>query len=243
MRRIKRLFAALSACALLALPPLALGEGDPLLSVDDLMTLEESYSAFLDDLEALIVERGLLSEGEREAWRDAQMGDFLQNGGYGSILANYTPGVLGYVRAEETTVSLSAQLADGQTLRVLTMRRYTPRDSSLSGLMITMEVVGADGLPRDIQYALSSTSGVFLKWDPISGAYVSVGVTAQSEGETVVWSDQTPSVGARNPVITISLTDTQTEAALPGASLTLTVEGDGYRVTDDALAPLEYTGE
>ena len=36
-------------------------EGDPLLSVDDLLRLEESYTAFLTQLEELIVERGLLS--------------------------------------------------------------------------------------------------------------------------------------------------------------------------------------
>ncbi|MGN0776908.1 MAG: hypothetical protein ACI4MM_09570, partial [Candidatus Ventricola sp.] len=80
------LLACLPVCVLAA-------EGDPLLSVDDLLSLEDSYDAFLDELEELIVERGLLSPEEREAWRDAQMGDFYQNGGYGSILANYMPGV------------------------------------------------------------------------------------------------------------------------------------------------------
>ena len=233
-----RLSLLLAACMLLLCPLAALAEGDPLLSVDDLMTLEKSYEAFLNDLEALIVKRGLLSDSEREAWHDAQMGDFLQNGGYGSILANYTPGVLSYARAEETTVTLSAALSGGQTLELLTMRRYTPRDSSLSGLMLTMSLYGADGLPQDVTYAFSATSGVFLKWDQISGAYVSVGATAMSEGETVVWSDQAPSEGAKNPVITITLTDAATETAIPGASLTLTVDGDGYQVMDGALGAL-----
>ena len=59
------------------LPATALaGEGDPLLSVDDLLTLEESYEAFLGDLGDLIISRGLLSPEERSAWHDAQMGDF-----------------------------------------------------------------------------------------------------------------------------------------------------------------------
>ena len=91
-------------------------EGDPLLSVDDLLSLEKSYTVFLDELEELIVARGLLSEEERSAWRDAQMGDFFQNGGYGSILANYLPGVLGYVRDEETLLQLSTRMQDGSTL-------------------------------------------------------------------------------------------------------------------------------
>lgn len=238
MRLMKRVKAVLLAACLLLCPCMAAGEGDPLLSVDDLMRLEESYEAFLAELEALAVERGLLSESERQAWRDAQMGDFFQNGGYGSILANYTPGVLSYARAEETSATLHAQLAGGQTLEVLTMRRYTPRDSSLSGLMLTLGLFGADGLPQDVRFSLSATSGVFLKWDQRTGAYISVGVTAESEGETVVWSDQTPSVGAKNPTITILLTDVETETAIPGAALVLSVEGDGYQVDDNALNAL-----
>ncbi len=238
MRIIKRLFPLIAALALCICPPAALCEGDPLLSVDDLMLLEESYEAFLTELEDLVIERGLLSESERKAWHDAQMGDFFQNGGYGSILANYTPGVLSYVRAEETSVSLSEQLSGGQTLHLLTMRRYTPRDSSLSGLMLTLDLTGADGLPQDFTFSLSATSGVFLKWDQLSGAYVSVGASASSEGETIVWSDQTPSEGAKNPVITIALADAETQTAIPGASLALTVDGDGYQIMDDALSAL-----
>jgi len=235
MRQMKRSILLIAACLFFVLPPAALGEGDPLLSVDDLAQLEESYEAFLSELEALIIERGLLSEGERQAWHDAQLGDFYQNGGYGSILANYTPGVLSYARAEETTAALSAQLPGGQTLELLTMRRYTPRDSSLSGLMLTLDLTGVDGLPQDVAYSLSATSGVFLKWDPVSGAYVGIGTTAMSEGETVVWSDQTPSEGAKDPVITISITDAQTLEEIATAELTLAVDGEGYQIDDGAL--------
>jgi len=209
-------------------------EGDPLLSVDDLLSLENSYNAFLGELEALIVERGLLSEEEREIWRDAQMGDFFQNGGYGSILANYMPGVLGYIREEETLLQISCPVSAG-TLYVDTMRRYTPQDSSLSGLMLTMSLADPDGLPMDAYFSLTSTSGVFLKWDAMSGSYISVGATAQSEGETVVWSDQAPIAGAKNPEIIISILDLQTQEILSAARLTLTVDGDGYRIEDSAL--------
>ena len=223
---------------LVCMPMLALAaEGDPLLSVDDLLTLEDSYDAFLDELEELIVERGLLSPEEREAWRDAQMGDFYQNGGYGSILVNYMPGVLSYIREEETLMQLSAQLADG-TLYVDTMRRYTPQDSSLSGLMLTLSMTDESGVPLDVGFTLSSASGVFLKWDAMESAYVSVGASAQSDGETVVWSDQTPAQGARNPEISITITDPETKEALASAVLTLIVDGDGYRVDENALNAL-----
>ena len=235
---MRRICIVLLALALAPLGALA-AEGDPLLSVDDLLALEDSYTAFLVELEELIVSRGLLSEDEREAWRDAQMGDYFQNGGYGSMLINYTPGVLGYVREEETRLQLRLTLAGGCTLHLDTMRRYTPEDSSLSGLMLTFGLTDGTGAPMDAAFSLSGTSGVFLKWDAMAGAYVSVGARAQSDGETVVWSDQAPLVDAKNPVITVAMTDAQTASPLPcTATLTLTVDGSGYRVGADALAIL-----
>ena len=226
-------------CLILFLTPVCAlaAEGDPLLSVDDLMALEDSYGAFLDELEDLIVERGLLSEEERETWRDVQMGDFFQNGGYGSVLANYMPGLLGYVREEETLLELSCLFEDGSTFSVDTMRRYTPRDSSLSGLMLTLRLTDASGAPVNAAFSLTATSGVFMKWDAMMSAYASVGARADSDGETVVWSDQAPLVDAKNPVITIAMTEPETKEPLPHViELTLTVSGDGYQVSDGALA-------
>ena len=77
-----RICILLLVLTLFALPVHA-EEGSPLLSVDDLLSLEESYEVFLEQLGDLAVERGLLSEEERAAWHDAQMGDLYQNGGYG----------------------------------------------------------------------------------------------------------------------------------------------------------------
>lgn len=226
---------------LVCVPVLSLStEGGPLLSVDDLLSLEDSYDAFLDQLEELIIERGLLSPEEREAWRDAQMGDFYQNGGYGSILVNYMPGVLSYIREEETLMQLSVSLMDGQTLYVDTMRRYTPQDSSLSGLMLTLSMADGSGVPLDAGFSLSGESGVFLKWDAMENAYVSVGASAQSDGETVVWSDQTPAEGAKNPTISITVIDRETRETLAEAKLTLTVDGNGYRVDEDALSEVAH---
>ena len=221
---------------LVLLPAIALaGEGDPLLSVDDLLTLEASYEAFLDDLGDLIIDRGLLSPEERSAWHDAQMGDFYQNGGYGSILASYMPGLLSYVREEDTLLTLSAQLPCG-TMEISTVRRYTPKDSSLSGLMLTLSLTDEGGLPLDVIWQLSATSGLFLKWDPVTGSYETVGVSAESAGETVCWSDQTPAENAMSPVITIEGFDAETGETVGSAQLTLTVDGDGYILYEEALS-------
>ena len=180
----------------------------------------------------MAVERGLLSEDERAAWHDAQMGDFYQNGGYGLILVNYMPGALDYTREEETLLTLSAKL-DGGTLELMTMRRYTPRDSTLSGLMLTPSMTDDAQMPMDAHYSFGSTSGVFMKWDALLGTYVSVGATAESDGETVVWSAQTPAENAKNPVLTITVSNGR--EPLGEAALTLTVDGEGYRVDDYAL--------
>lgn len=226
-----RICVLLLVLTLFALPAHA-EEGSPLLSVDDLLSLEESYEVFLEQLGDLAVERGLLSEDERAAWHDAQMGDFYQNGGYGSILVNYMPGALDYTREEETLLTLSAKL-DGGTLELMTMRRYTPRDSTLSGLMLTPSMTDDAQMPMDAHYSFGSTSGVFMKWDALLGAYVSVGATAESDGETVVWSAQTPAENAKNPVLTITVSNGR--EPLGEAALTLTVDGEGYRVDDYAL--------
>ena len=226
-----RICVLLLVLTLFALPAHA-EEGSPLLSVDDLLSLEESYEVFLEQLGDLAVERGLLSENERAAWHDAQMGDFYQNGGYGSILVNYMPGALDYTREEETLLTLSAKL-DGGTLELMTMRRYTPRDSTLSGLMLTPSMTDDAQMPMDAHYSFGSTSGVFMKWDALLGTYVSVGATAESDGETVVWSAQTPAENAKNPVLTITVTNGR--EPLGEAALTLTVDGEGYRVDDYAL--------
>lgn len=226
-----RICVLLLILTLFALPAHA-EEGSPLLSVDDLLSLEESYEVFLEQLGDLAVERGLLSEDERAAWHDAQLGDFFQNGGYGSILVNYMPGALEYTREEDTLLTLSAKL-DGGTLELMTMRRYTPKDSTLSGLMLTPSMTDDDQMPMDAHYSFGSTSGVFMKWDALLGAYVSVGATAESDGETVVWSAQTPAENAKNPVLTITVTNGR--EPLGEAALTLTVDGEGYRVDDYAL--------
>ena len=226
-----RICVLLLVLTLFALPAHA-EEGSPLLSVDDLLSLEESYEVFLEQLGDLAVERGLLSEDERAAWHDAQMGDFYQNGGYGSILVNYMPGALDYTREEETLLTLSAKL-DGGTLELMTMRRYTPKDSTLSGLMLTPSMTDDAQMPMDAHYSFGSTSGVFMKWDALLGTYVSVGATEESDGETVVWSAQTPAENAKNPVLTITVTNGR--EPLGEAALTLTVDGEGYRVDDYAL--------
>ena len=99
--------------------------------------------------------------------------------------------------------------------------------------MLTPSMTDDAQMPMDAHYSFGSTSGVFMKWDALLGTYVSVGATAESVGETVVWCAQTPAENAKNPVLTITVTNGR--EPLGEAALTLTVDGEGYRVDDYAL--------
>ena len=77
-----RICVLLLVLTLFALPAHA-EEGSPRLSVDDLLSLEESYEVFLEQLGDLAVERGLLSEDERAAYAVVQTGETAL---YGNII-------------------------------------------------------------------------------------------------------------------------------------------------------------
>ena len=113
--------------------------------------------------------------------------------------------------------------------------RYTPQDSTLPGLMLSLSLTDGSGVPVDAAFSLSATSGLFLKWDAVAGTYASVGAGTQSDGETIYWSDQTPAQNASSPVITVEVQDGQTHQPIGQAALTLAVDGTGYALADGAL--------
>lgn len=102
--------------------------------------------------------------------------------------------------------------------------------------MLTPSVLDESGAPMDAHYVLSATSGVFMKWDALLGTYVTVGATAESDGETIVWSDQTPAADAKDPVLTLLISRTDDQTVLTEAKLLLYVDGAGYKLGDDALS-------
>lgn len=222
--------------ALCALPVLA-DEGDPLLSVDDLSRVQESYEAFLGDLEALLVEKGLLTEENREEWRMYQLGDFVQNGGYGMIAAMYTPDLLDYAREEDTMLRLRVGKG-AYTLHLDTMRRYTPLDTALPGLLLESSVTDAAGQPVTCRIRLTASQGGFCAYDALAQRYTEVGVSIVNDGRACYWSDQPITDEASAPEVTIRLEMLGLEddnAVLASATLTLTPSGTGWTIRDGAL--------
>ncbi|MBR1408067.1 MAG: hypothetical protein IJ573_04115 [Clostridia bacterium] len=210
-------------------------EGGAMLPLSALQSLQDRYEAFLQGLEAELLERGLLTEEDREAWYAAQLGDYFSNGGYGSILITYQPDAMHYMREEDMALELACRLADG-TLKLDTLRRYAPGDSTSDGLMLSFSLTDASGMPRAFVATLSSDTGVFAMWDALSGKYASVGQTATTGGEAVLWSAYVPAKDAQDALLSAVFYEEETGELIGEAQLRLTVDGDGYRLQEDALS-------
>ena len=230
------------AAALLALfallPAIALSaEGGAMLSQDDLGALQGAYETFLGALEDVLIEKELLREEERDRWYEAQLGDYFANGGYGSILITYQPGSLDYVREEEMAAALSCGLPNG-TLELSTMRRYTP-GAGEEGLRLAFSAKDRFGMPVACTMQLSSTEGIFSRWDPLTGQYASVGTAAVTQGEAMLWMAPSPAPDAADPVIAVRLYLEEDGSEWGAATLTLRVSEGSYLLDGDALAASE----
>lgn len=233
---MKRAICTLLLAALLGSASGALAADGPMLTAEDLAKLQPAYEAFLDELEDLIVEKGLLADDQREAWRMYQLGDFFQNGGYGMIAAMYTPDLLVYARDVDSLVSLSCQTGAG-LLELQTMRGYTPLDSALPGLLLEVSLSDAEGMPVPCRFRFTATQGSFLAWDALGARYAEVGISLINDGRPVYWSNPplTSDELAQPPVITLEILGDSDDEALACATLTLTPSGTGWRVEDGAL--------
>ena len=136
---MKKRLLCLTLVACLLAPLAALANDGAYLSGSDLHQIEPEYEAFLDTLADLLVQKGLLAESEREEWLLYQLGDFLQNGGYGTIVAMYTPGMLSYANESVTVRRFEIATAAGR-LTLETLRKFSPQYSSLPGLPLDTEL-------------------------------------------------------------------------------------------------------
>lgn len=207
----------------------ALGETDAYLSGSDLKALEPAYEAFLNRLADTLIEKGLLPEADREAWLLYQLGDFLQNGGYGSIVAMYTPGLLSM--ADESVAMRRFQLDTPRgKLQLNTLKRYSPLYSSLPGLPLDAELHdGSSPLPVACRFRWTVTGGMLMIWD--GNGVVEVGSTYTSDGRPLYWSE-TPVEGCRED-LRLELLRLEEDVAM--ASITLTVVSEGGCWLPEAL--------
>ena len=182
----KRLLCLLLIACLLA-PLAALANDGAYLSGSDLHEIEPEYEAFLSALADLLVQKGLLAEEEREDWLLYQLGDFLQNGGYGTIVAMYTPGMLSYANESVTVRRFEIATAAGR-LTLETLRKFSPQYSSLPGLPLDTELSDETGAPVGCRFRWTTTGGMLLIWD--GDGVVAVGSTFVSDGRPLYWYEE-----------------------------------------------------
>lgn len=183
---MKRWWALLIGLCLFCMPCAAGATEGAYLTGEDLQKLEPAYEAFLQEAANVLIARGLLEEDGKEAWILYQLGDFVQNGGYGSFLITYSPG-LGY--AEDDTVTLrrfAIQTAAG-TLSLETLRRYVVNYSPLPGVPLDTELLDANGEAVDCLFRWTASDGAFYVWDGAEESVVSMGKTYVNDGRALYW--------------------------------------------------------
>ena len=212
---------------LLLFPLSCIGEQNAYLSSDELRALQPSYEIFLDSLSALLVEKGLLEEAQREEWILYQKGDFLQNGGYGSISIFYTPGLLS-MADDSIPVRVFSAETDAGTLTLETLRRYVPAHSPLPGLPLDhVELVDADGNPVDCRYRWIVPYGSLFLWDGRNHEMVEVGASYINDGKPLFWSAEP--VDGIEETIYLELLSATEDHALSSVTLTVISEADAWR--------------
>lgn len=226
----------LAACLLLPLHATATESGE-LLSQEDLRSLQPAYETFLDALEALLLARGLLAQEDLEQWRMVQLGDFVQNGGFGMIAAMYGPDLLELAQPQDQMLRLSVSLPQVGTLSLTTMQAYFPLDASLPGLLLNAELLDADRMPVEARFRWTCQSGGFLVWDAFSGNASDVGNVMINDGRPAYWTDQPP-YGGQEGIWTIRIEILAMDndlTVLGEAMLTLEAQGEGWVLGSDAL--------
>lgn len=173
-------------CLLFLLPCAAQASEDAYLSPDDLHALSPAYETFLDELADLLVQRGLLSQAEREEWLLYQLGDYLQNGGYGSIAVLYTPGLLSIADASVMLRRISYETGEG-VLYLETLNRYSPASSTLPGLPLDVQYYDVDDTLTACRYRWVTSYGSLYIWDGMEGDIVNVGATYVNNGKPLYW--------------------------------------------------------
>lgn len=215
-------------CVCFLLPGSVFAES--MLSAQDLQAIQPEFEIFLDALAEVLEQRGLLDAAQREDWIAFQLGDYTQNGGYGSIAIMYNPDVLSQV--EPDMMRLRRQVPIGSwTLRLDTLRAFRPNASALPGLPLEAVLLTEEGVPVECRFRWYASSGQMLVWDGAGGGVQPMGASATTEGQPVYWSESP--VGAKTETLTLELLSVDTEETLGEYVLTLASDGQGWTVGEE----------
>lgn len=194
------------------------------LTGEEMRTLEPAFEAFLLEMADMLEEKGLLSPAEREAWILYQLGDFIQNGGFGSITVSYASGAWG-TASDPVTVRRFAVETEIGTLMLQTLGRYEEAYSSLPGVPLDVEVLDVKGEAVPCRFRWTASGGMFTIWDAMEGMLVQVGMTYTNEGIPFYWYEE-PLEGTQE-VLTLDVLGLEDDTPLATVRLTLRA-GEGY---------------
>lgn len=207
--------------SLLLAPCAALATQGAYLSADALESLEPAFEAFLEAMADALIAEALLPETEREDWIAYQLGDYLQNGGYGTIAILYSPDLLSIADPSVMVGRLSVQTEAG-TLWLETLRQYSYSYSPLPGLPLDTDLLNDDGVSLVCRFRWLSTGGSFLIWDGSVGEAIDVGATYICDGRPLYWYED-PADGLAE-TLTLEILHATEDRKL--AEVTLTVRAE-----------------
>ncbi len=223
---MRRWIVLLLALAFLGACPAAISE-EAFLTGEDLSKLQPAYEEFLSALADRLVERGLLLEDDREDWALYQIGDFLQNGGYGSIAILYTPGLL-QVADESVSARRLVVETNAGDLTLQTLRSYSERYSPLPGLPLDAELTSPDGAAVACRFRWVAPIGSFFIWDGTQ--VINVGATFISDGRPLYWYAE-PAEGITE-ALTLHLLHPNEDTTLATVTLTVHAGADSWSPED-----------
>jgi len=192
---------------------------DAYLDPEDLQSLQPVYEAFLRELADVLIEKDLLEEEDVEEWVMYQLGDYIQNGGSGSFLISYTPGLLSLADDSTTMRRFTCKTAIG-VFQLDTLRCYSPSLSSLPGLPLDAELTGTAGYPVPCRFRWVAGSGSFQIWDGAADSLINTGATYINQDRALYWFDE-PVDGVTEVLTLEILSDTEDRTL---ASITVTLE-------------------
>lgn len=200
------------------------------LSGEELRALQPAFEAFLEELADTLVLHGILSEAEREAWLLYQLGDYVQNGGFGTISINYTDGLLDAPNEAVTLRRFSLE-TDAGLLLLETLRRYSEDYSPLPGVPLDVQLLDSEGMDVPCRWRWTAPSGSLLFYDGATEEAVNVGATYISDGRAIYWH----STPEKDAFVTLTLEILALEKDETLATATLVLASDGEVWTPEEL--------
>ncbi|MEG0766801.1 MAG: hypothetical protein RR482_03705 [Clostridia bacterium] len=228
----KRWYRCLLLCLCLCLPTYGRAESGEVLSRRGLQAIQPAYEAFLEQLADLLIQEGQLDAQDRQDWMDIQLGDYLQNGGYGSIVTMYTPGLVHEADQDMMLCRMRLETQAGR-LYVDTLRAYVLQSSMLPGLPLEAGMEDEQGTPIPCRFRWRASSGLFTVWDSVNNTAIYTGATCISVGRAVYWQEDP--VGSGQEKITLEVLAQEVDEVIATACFTLQAGDRSWTVQEDTL--------